>query len=214
MDRDAAVAAYCASHGGVHQRTAAANAAAAAAAASAPSSPIADLLEEMFAWGDLKATAVSRIARAGVEEIEARGLVAGHDLRKLAAGGKGHERQSMLRAVAPSPDVPKPARIRVPCVPLRSNNVTVAFVWTQVYLVNEVLECLYQYFPNRFADLLGSGLRQFWSQVKPTDPRLVGHPMLSRTSWMDRAIPFVMHGDGVAFTMQGNSLPACRSAVC
>ena len=207
MERASAVAAFCASHGGVHQRAASVSA---ASAAEIVDSPLADLLEELFAWGDIKATVVSRIARAGVAEVQLRGSQASARLLKLATGSKGHERKWLLRALAPSPEVPKPARIRVPCVPLRTNNAAVSFVSTKMFLINEVMEALFQGFPNRFADFLGGGLRNFWERVDDIDPRLVGHPMLGRASWMDRAIPMVIHGDGVAFTMKGNSL-ACLS---
>ena len=44
-------------------------------------------------------------------------------------------------------------------------------------------------------------------KVKDDDPRLQSHPMLNeKLNWRERAVPLVVHGDGVRCTMKGNSL--------
>ena len=43
-------------------------------------------------------------------------------------------------------------------------------------------------------------------QVVDDDPRLVGHPMLSKPDWRNRAVPLVLHGDGVVFNKKSNSM--------
>ena len=45
-------------------------------------------------------------------------------------------------------------------------------------------------------------------QVRPDDPKLVGHPMLEKENWKSRAVPLMLHGDGVSFTTGGQSLLA------
>ena len=43
-------------------------------------------------------------------------------------------------------------------------------------------------------------------QVRPDDPRLIGHPMLAKPDWKRRAVPLMIWGDGGAFTRAGNSI--------
>ena len=44
-------------------------------------------------------------------------------------------------------------------------------------------------------------------KVKDDDPRLQNHPMLTEElNWRERVVPLIIHGDGVRFTMKGNSL--------
>ena len=52
------------------------------------------------------------------------------------------------------------------------------------------------------------GLENFWNQVLPDDPRLIGHPMLQKPDWKQRAIPMILWGDGGAFTRRNNTLLA------
>ena len=44
--------------------------------------------------------------------------------------------------------------------------------------------------------------------MRPDDPRLVGHPMLAKDNWKSRAVPLLLHGDGVSFTTGGSNLLA------
>eukprot|EP00969_Alexandrium_andersonii_P196753 8692384-Alexandrium_andersonii.AAC.1 len=54
---------------------------------------------------------------------------------------------------------------------------------------------------------LGDKLRAFWQSLRGDAPRLAGHPMLANPSCRSRAIPIIIHGDGVRFTnKQGNRL--------
>ena len=43
-------------------------------------------------------------------------------------------------------------------------------------------------------------------QVRPDDPRLIGHPMLEKPDWKRRAVPLMVWGDGGAFTHAGNPI--------
>ena len=44
--------------------------------------------------------------------------------------------------------------------------------------------------------------------MRPDDPRLVGHPMLKKHNWKSKAVPLMLHGDGVSFTTGGQNLLA------
>ncbi len=70
---------------------------------------------------------------------------------------------------------------------------------------NELVEYVYKKHPY-FQTLLGNGLRAFWDQVNPADPRLFGNPMTREHGWKDKFIPLAMHGDGVSFTQKGNPM--------
>lgn len=205
-----AIASYCKSHGGVHQR-------AQSAATRVDASPLAGILEGMFGWGEIKASVVRRIAAAGVAELALRGITLPPDssLARLAHG-TGHTRRAILRQLKPPAVVPSPVPVRVPCVSARENRSVVVYASTKVYMINEIFECLYRHFPARFQDLLGDGLEQFWATVRDDDPRLVGNPILAKPNWRKRTVPLIIHGDGAQFTSNqrashGNSL-ACVNA--
>lgn len=202
MNQTSIVLEYCASHGGASQR----DRASAAVCGNVPS-PLADELESLFVLGYLSAALVNSLATAGNSMLTVRGIAPDPQLEKLAHG-TSHQRTNMLRALKPPASCPTPFRIRVPCVAQKMRSI-VSFVCTQVFLVNEIVEMLYREWPSRFRDLLGgASLRDFWSQVRPDDPRLQDTTLTSRDGWMDRAIPFILHGDAAEFTMWGNSL-AC-----
>ena len=56
--------------------------------------------------------------------------------------------------------------------------------------------------------MLGSGLKEFWSKCRIDDPRFVNNPLLDMPNWMERAVPFTVHGDDVQFTKLANSITA------
>ena len=49
-------------------------------------------------------------------------------------------------------------------------------------------------------------IEEFWQTLLDRgDPRLDGHPMRKQASWMQRAVPFAIHGDGVPVLSVGKA---------
>ena len=146
-----------------------------------------------------------------MELLGGHGIEPSAKLKRLATCvvQQGKVRKSVLLALKPPPRNPQQHEVRVPCKVLRSTR-SLSFTTIKVYMVNEVVEILYREYPSRFRQMfLGeTGLCEFWSKVKIDDPRLVGHPMVSKPRWMHRAIPIVIHGDGFVFTKNNNSMGA------
>ena len=71
---------------------------------------------------------------------------------------------------------------------------------------NVLLEVLCRHRPEKFREFLGDGLESFWNRVRPDDPRLANNPMVGKADWRRRAIPLVLHGNAMQFTMKQNSL--------
>ena len=130
------------------------------------------------------------------------------ELVKLANLGKdGHSRTKLLRTVPIASTMPQPCSIRVPCMPTKGMQVAPKFLGTRIHLPNEIFECIYRYYPKAFQHLCGEGLDSFWNNVLPTDLRvLCNQALFEREGWQKRLIPFVLHGDGVQFTMKNHSL--------
>ena len=171
------------------------------------------LLLNLFAWGLLPAALVQRIAEAIVEDIKALGVEPQHSLLRMASIGTCGEnsqnaRRDLFRWLRPVLKyVPQTLRFRIPCVHARSSvRHLLQHVMLPLMYPNLLLESLYRFHPAYFARLLGNGLEEFWGKIKPNDPSLVGNPMCSKPNWRKRAIPIVLHGDGVSFTRNGNSL--------
>ena len=59
---------------------------------------------------------------------------------------------------------------------------------------------LFEFVANHLLNCL-SCIRFF--QVRPDDPKLENHPMLTKPNWMSRASPLVIHGDKCPFTKHG-----------
>ena len=80
---------------------------------------------------------------------------------------------------------------------------------------HELFHSLWKSYPRHFESALGAGLEDFWSSVHPEDPRLLRHPMvINKPDWRRRAVPIVIHGDGVRFTQYGNSLISVQWSFC
>jgi len=207
MDRDAAIGSFLRNRGGVNQRQA-------ASSTRSTDSNFSFQLRQLWAWGYIQAPVVERLALAQLEDNKNNDVQSEPILEKLAnLGGHTHARQKLLRIWQVPNTSPLPIGIRVPCMPFKGNQWVPTFVDTKVMMMNEWLEKIYTHFPEHFQKLLGAGLQDFWFKVKRDDPRLVDHPMLrEKPMWKTQAIPFIMHGDGMNFTMKGNSL-LCQSIV-
>jgi hypothetical protein len=74
-----------------------------------------------------------------------------------------------------------------------------------ILLPHEFFAHMYKTHPKRFASLFldsaeghNKALPAFWSEAaRRKDPRLQYHPMCREPSWMERAVPYSLHGDAV-----------------
>ena len=69
-----------------------------------------------------------------------------------------------------------------------------------------IVDALYRKSRHTFDELVvGSAPREFWSKVRPTDPKLAAlGDMLRMPNWQDYAIPYVLHGDKAQFTIKNH----------
>ena len=109
----------------------------------------------------------------------------------------GNTRRDLLRRALAADNLLQPSCVDVPVYMIHADVVQNCEI--PVLLPSTILSKIYHEYPDCWNDLLqGPGLREFWSQVDPNDPKLVGHPMLDREDWQSNAVPIVLHGDGVA----------------
>ena len=84
--------------------------------------------------------------------------------------------------------------------------------WTKTLVINPLahLETLYTYSRTALASFIGANLEQFWDKVQLDDPRFVAVEgwLTSRSNWKQRAVPYLIHGDGASFTTSRESLVA------
>lgn len=165
-----------------------------------------DELKSLWSGGLLSPPAVQRLAAAYCRDERRNGRAPLPEMERLQQIGTEHTRRRVLRALPVSPTTPPIFKLRVPCLPIKSESVRPTFLGTSMMLPTILLEFLYRHNPRKFANFLGNGLANFWGNVRDDDPKLIGHPMLANPAWRTKAIPLVLHGDGVQFTMKGNSL--------
>ena len=149
-------------------------------------------LLEQWAWGLLSATSVQALAQGALLDGLSNASV--QTLAGLGSSGAhpDHARRDLLSRCFRGGVLPFMTSIPAPMQDL-SRNVVEGDV--KVLLPSEVLSWMWANFRARFDNFLGTGLRDFWSQVKPNDPKLQGHPMCEREDWMEKASPLVFHGD-------------------
>jgi hypothetical protein len=130
------------------------------------------LLLELWAWGVLSSPLVQTISDAAVKEIIAAG---GHPSQSLlqmqAIGTAGANpnlcRRDLVRKFAMAKSYLSSLVVRVPCVPVKKiGEWLVHLTDVPVVMPNEMFEHLWENFPIRFQELLGGGLRAFWSKVR------------------------------------------------
>ena len=159
-------------------------------------SELCNVLLEQWAWGGLAAQNVQIIAQAAVVDGAQHPHV--HLLALLGSNGvhPGHCRRDLLQRCFREGELP---HITLVDAPMLDANWEVVQSPVGVLLPSEVLCWMWARKRERFMDMLGAGLREFWSQVRPDDPKLVGHPMCGREGWQDYAIPLVLHCNSVQY---------------
>jgi hypothetical protein len=116
---------------------------------------------------------------------------------------KANIRRDMHVKFPVSPHIPKPVLARVPVKHVKTK--VINFTAVPILMVNQVFDFLYLFHRDRFMEFV-AGLQEFWTQVRPDDPKLIDHPMTMREAWRNKAVPLLLHGDGVRFSMKGNVL--------
>ena len=177
-----------------------------------PDSALVERLLELWAWGILSAPLTQWLAEGTVLDGNSR-----PDVVALASVGKAgtwasNTRRDLLHRCLRDMDLPEPVQLRIPYID-KDN----ALGWAVVPIVmpSQLCRGLYHKYPEHFQSLLGGGLQNFWEQVDPQDPKLLGHPMLAKPNWKQCAIPLVLHGDGVMFVKQtGNTLMVLHFPSC
>lgn len=97
--------------------------------------------------------------------------------------------------------------IKVPKPKTKHRNRSIIAVTMRVLMPHLLFASLFLNYRGHFDTLFlgvnqaeghGSRLREFWSGAAMRgDPRLVDHPMRQFEDWMDKNVPFSMHGDAV-----------------
>eukprot|EP00969_Alexandrium_andersonii_P051184 2248423-Alexandrium_andersonii.AAC.1 len=91
-----------------------------------------------------------------------------------------------------------PDILHIPTVNPAKSSGEVVWADVPVMLPHKLLAAIEKNFPMEFDRMLGHRpLSDFWSQIDLDSPALRGHPMLEQELWPQRAIPLVLHGDGV-----------------
>ena len=66
---------------------------------------------------------------------------------------------------------------------------------------SELVDSIYVKYPQAFGKLFGHNPRSFWDQIQPDDPKLywLENTLGPLEGWRDRAIPYILHGDGALY---------------
>lgn len=180
--------------GGVRQRL--------AQAASEPqSSKLAQLLLELWSWGDISTPMVQKLAAAA----ESDGIKSA-DLALLAGLGSrgvypGNMHAELARRAPPSHIGEALSRIRVFYQNTRCPLGGIIAANAPIILPHELFSVMYHRYRSAFVKhILGgdaANIKSFWNSMRG-DPYFDGHPCSKRHDVLTRAVPLALHGDGVS----------------
>ena len=118
---------------------------------------------------------------------------------------KGNIKRDLVNCLG-DPQVPDPHCEHIPLL-VAKHDAELGPVETEfpIMLPHETFAHLHEHHPKRFAKLFldsegghDNALSSFWAEVTHRkDPRLQYHPMCQRDNWMEKAVPFSLHGDAV-----------------
>ena len=129
------------------------------------------------------------------------------ELVKLSEiGNSGDQRQNsrrdLLRRFCKNMTVPRPLSMQV-C--MKDKLLQTAGHELQMLSPFDLVNSIWENHPNLFPSIFCTAkLEEFWSKVKPDDPRLqhMGD-IMQIEHWQRKAIPFIVHGDGAPFNKKG-----------
>ena len=101
--------------------------------------------------------------------------------------------------------VAKPIEVEVP---MNSKLLVVTPRQTSMISHTLMVDIIYRHYRNAFSHMfVGMPPRAFWDKVDPSDPKLLalGEDLAGRPGWQDKAIPYIIHGDGAVFTIKDSN---------
>ena len=167
-------------------------------------------LLRLWGTGHLSATAVQKVAHAATLDG-----ISNDNVMKLAKlGSWGQHSSNVHRDLLTflEMDLPKPVSVSAPAYDSKlATPETVCDL--PILLPHEFVSHLATKFPEQYAVLLGiTKANDFWKQIHPDDPRLVGP--FSECKRMRCVIPLWLHGDGVEFTSDSLMCFSWGSMLC
>ena len=207
-DADERISRYLLASGGASQqrRVLAAEASAPSTIGAPARSELVDRILMLVGWGIISANTARWLAEgACMDGVTGDELVA---LSRLGKSGKfaGNARRDLLRSFLPTEELPSLTLVKAPTKDKFGNK-----SWQGQFVMNPctLLHTLYTSYRSEFEKMVVSiPPRQFWNQVDPRDPKFARlASMLAIPDWRDRAVPYLLHGDGAVFTKKNqNSL--------
>ena len=185
-----------------------------------PHSRLAQYLTEQFRWGDLSLAQASTIARLSADELKLEGGKVPKDLQVLASlGAQGDHQQNIWRDLQRRVVKPwlQPEWCQVPLF-VKNKHVVRSLPF---FVPDRIFETMRVQKPDCFRTYVcqsTGSIRSFWSEVG-SHPALLNHPVRQVQRYEERAVPVVLHGDGVPITALGAGQKSCifiswRSLLC
>ena len=185
-----------------------------------PHSRLAQYLTEQFCWGDLSLAQASTIARLSADELKLEGGKVPKDLQVLASlGAQGDHQQNIWRDLQRRVVQPwlQPEWCQVPLF-VKNKHVVRSLPF---FVPDRIFETMRVQKPDCFRTYVcqsTGSIRSFWSEVG-SHPALLNPPVRQVQRYEERAVPVVLHGDGVPITALGAGQKSCifiswRSLLC
>ena len=169
-------------------------------------STLVSLLLNLFAWGDMSAQLVQRVAQAAYEDAVAMKEMKTDlsDLKKCGkigcAGFYQNKCYSDLMQTLPLEiHIPKPTLTRLP---FKCGNLLQGFL-----LPHELFSCIYHFYPatwRRSVVPSDDRLEEFW-QTNTHHPAMAEMKISQKLGYRRRCVPISMHGDDVPITGVGKT---------
>ena len=176
-------------------------------------SVLAARLVELWSWGVISSPMVQWLAAGALADLETTGAPAAlkDDVAKLSRIGSdgewaGNTRRDLLQTAMPQVMLFEPLSIRVSFVGTRSRQAQVQFTTSSVLLPNELFESLYLHYRPFFERYVVKGVQEFWGNIRADDPFACGHPVFERPDYATAAVPYMVLGDKVQYTDDGDSI--------
>ena len=156
-------------------------------------------LLDLWAWGDMTAKTVQRLAQAGVEDACLSKALS--SLAQLGARGSSAQncQRDLLRLLKRHlPAKPEPVHIRIPIV--RGKDEEGVRTVSQPYLpLHRVFAHAHANYPEQFARSWGTreGVLAFWAGLREGDPNAAQWASKMAHKDLASTIPYAIHGDGV-----------------
>ena len=181
-----------------------------------PGSRLADWLLQEFAWGNISAIAIQKVAQLALEDARGKRLQELDSLARAGCGGK--YTNNILRDIwTITKSLPKlpPACLmslqRAPQHDALDPQLTSEQGSTySLMLPHEVFAHIWQHYPNTWSQIVCPStvdLKKFWATAKHL-PQFSSHIIHDQGGQLHQFIPIAFHGDGTPITGRGTRTPA------